>query len=500
MRKPKLGLLAVFSVIGLILGTVVTQTHVARASVQWGSPSFVYDPGGQKYSYAPSAVLANGNTYYYTCHNAVDSQIKDHIYFTQVNTPGAPPQQDYSLFTGSGSGWDGNHTCDPSVVAGNFGYNGTQYGYAMFYLGTDLGNSHNQIGVAFANALGGPWVRYPQPIVTSDLPNTSQWGVGQPTATTVDAATGRVLLFYGQDANVTDGSTAGRSAYDRNLLTAYRRDITLGNMNAPLIGPAVEITNAGLTGTDGAQDRLHNFDVAYDPTRDRFYVARERYPFPWDDPWYISTEVEIDSIPASSIWNGGGTWQQEALITPSMTGFARNHNPGILRTIYGTLPDSSNLTTVFTRGDAVPANLWSYDLHKITGPLDNYGMFGLRSAAPNNRCLDNPNGNTTNATQFFVYSCYGGPNQRFVYTTGKALRIYGKCVDALGSTSGSSVAIYDCHGGTNQQWNMNANGTITSVQSGLCLDAYNAVNDTSNGRPVVVYTCTGGANQVWPKV
>ena len=33
------------------------------------------------------------------------------------------------------------------------------------------------------------------------------------------------------------------------------------------------------------------------------------------------------------------------------------------------------------------------------------------------------------------------------------------------------VIIWDCHGGTNQQWNVNANGTVTGVQSGLCLDA-----------------------------
>ncbi|WP_455567807.1 poly(ethylene terephthalate) hydrolase family protein [Streptomyces caelestis] len=35
--------------------------------------------------------------------------------------------------------------------------------------------------------------------------------------------------------------------------------------------------------------------------------------------------------------------------------------------------------------------------------------------------------------------------------------------------------------GTNQRWSVNANGTITSARSGLCLDAYNA--GTANGTP-----------------
>ncbi len=55
--------------------------------------------------------------------------------------------------------------------------------------------------------------------------------------------------------------------------------------------------------------------------------------------------------------------------------------------------------------------------------------------------------------------------------------MYGnKCLDAngQGTTNGTQVIIWDCNGGTNQQWNVNANGTITGVQSGLCLDANGA--------------------------
>ena len=38
-------------------------------------------------------------------------------------------------------------------------------------------------------------------------------------------------------------------------------------------------------------------------------------------------------------------------------------------------------------------------------------------------------------------------------------------------------------------------GTITGVQSGLCLDVTNA--STANGAPVQLWPCTGGGNQKW---
>jgi hypothetical protein len=61
--------------------------------------------------------------------------------------------------------------------------------------------------------------------------------------------------------------------------------------------------------------------------------------------------------------------------------------------------------------------------------------------------------------------------------------------------AGTPVEIYDCNGGTNQQWNKNADGTFTGVQSGLCLDVTGATNP--NGAGLELWTCNGGANQQW---
>jgi hypothetical protein len=76
--------------------------------------------------------------------------------------------------------------------------------------------------------------------------------------------------------------------------------------------------------------------------------------------------------------------------------------------------------------------------------------------------------------------------------------VYGnKCLDAYnaGTSNGTTVVIWDCNGQANQQWNINSNGTITSVLSGLCLDVTGA--STANGALVELWTCNGGSNQQW---
>jgi hypothetical protein len=114
------------------------------------------------------------------------------------------------------------------------------------------------------------------------------------------------------------------------------------------------------------------------------------------------------------------------------------------------------------------------------------------------RCLDVPNSSTTNGTQVQLYDCSGGSNQRWTSTSSRQLTVYGnKCLDASGqgASNGTAVIIWDCNGQANQQWNVNANGTITGVQSGLCLDANGA--GTANGTKIIIWSCNGGANQQW---
>ncbi|MBX6750883.1 MAG: endo-1,4-beta-xylanase, partial [Micromonosporaceae bacterium] len=120
------------------------------------------------------------------------------------------------------------------------------------------------------------------------------------------------------------------------------------------------------------------------------------------------------------------------------------------------------------------------------------GGAGTIVGAQSGRCIDVPNGTTTDGTRVQLYDCNGQSNQSWTYTSSKEFRIFGnKCLDAAGSGNGAAVQIYTCNGQTNQQWNLNSNGTISGVQSGRCLDVWS----TANGAQVQIYDCHGQSNQ-----
>ncbi len=117
------------------------------------------------------------------------------------------------------------------------------------------------------------------------------------------------------------------------------------------------------------------------------------------------------------------------------------------------------------------------------------------------KCLDVPNGSTTAGTQTDIWDCDGNANQSWTHTSSGQLTVYSGssqlCLDAYGAgtTAGTKVDVWTCNGGANQQWQVNADGTISGVQSGLCLDVTGA--GTANGTPVELWTCNGGSNQQW---
>jgi hypothetical protein len=120
---------------------------------------------------------------------------------------------------------------------------------------------------------------------------------------------------------------------------------------------------------------------------------------------------------------------------------------------------------------------------------------GALVGSASGRCLDVPGSNTANGTQPVIWDCNGATNQRWT-TSGQTLQALGKCLDSpTGAAAGVKVQLWDCSGGANQRWNRNANGTISNVASGLCLDVKS--NATAAGSLVHLWTCTAAANQVW---
>ena len=129
------------------------------------------------------------------------------------------------------------------------------------------------------------------------------------------------------------------------------------------------------------------------------------------------------------------------------------------------------------------------------------GATGALHAVGAGKCLDDPNSTTTQGTQQQIYSCNGQANQTWTHNSANELTVTvggtTLCLDAngKGTTNGTKAILWACNGQTNQQWNLNANGTVTGVQSGLCLDVTGA--STANGALVDLWACSGAGNQRW---
>jgi glucose/arabinose dehydrogenase len=113
------------------------------------------------------------------------------------------------------------------------------------------------------------------------------------------------------------------------------------------------------------------------------------------------------------------------------------------------------------------------------------------------RCLDVKHNDPTPGTALQIYGCHGGANQQFSFTVAGELRVFSGtvCVQASGTAARSPVVIASCSGQLDQQWKLNADGSITGQQSGLCLDVRGA--STADHAVVQIYTCNQGTNQKW---
>jgi lysophospholipase L1-like esterase len=148
------------------------------------------------------------------------------------------------------------------------------------------------------------------------------------------------------------------------------------------------------------------------------------------------------------------------------------------------------------------AATWYAALRSVPGTIGDpsgTGTAGSLVSAASGRCLDVPGSNNANGTQPVIWDCNGGANQRWTGTGANQLQVLGKCLDAYNNQTapGTKVEIWDCNGQANQQWSVNADGTISGVQSGLCLDVTGA--GTANNSPVELWTCNGGNNQKWTR-
>jgi hypothetical protein len=304
----------------------------------------------QKYAYCPSIIVQGTERHIWFCGNQPAGVFSDHIYYVRGDADYGSRIPKIVLSPGAAGSWDDRHVCDPSVVKGEFKFNGTTYPYAMFYLGNRSDRYYNEIGIAFAQTMDADtWIKYPSQLVkktwTGDddwpIGNGKAWGVGQPSAFSVDGK-GKVILTY------TIGDASGTRVVLRQANLSDMDDIDLS------VPKAVSV--AGLTKLDYSAQNivLANADFAFDSSRSAIYMTSQVLPNPGSYPAFISAAVDLNKMPYNDFINGGGTWKLVQRIGPSVSGFPRNHNSGIGRDAFGAVPDVTKAEHYFTVSKADP--------------------------------------------------------------------------------------------------------------------------------------------------
>jgi hypothetical protein len=306
------------------------------------------------YAYAPSIIRVGDQRYIWTCHNHDPFIVRDDIVMTKWQA--GRLVEDRSVLTHSLFGWDSFHICDPSVMHSDIVFNKATYHWVMFFLGNNVDRSaQNQIGVALAQSIEGPWEKLPQPVLAHV--EDGSWGIGQPSAVPLDGK-GRFLIVY---------SGAG----------IHAATIDLSDMNHIVTSTSVEVATKGLEGLTSLSPAVSNLDIAFGPGRRRIYAVGDIRSGEKRYPTFITSRLAVLSIDTDDLVHGSGNWRIESVIGPELTGFPRNHNAGLVRDADGNLADG-RVTVVFTRSCATASNLpckagaraeWTYDLWEISAPL-----------------------------------------------------------------------------------------------------------------------------------
>lgn len=365
--KFKFTLLLSFLSTSLLLGSflyVNDNTKEVKADSSGATLLFGHGTPGTDlfYNYCPSIMqTSSGERHIYYCTNKTSGNVTDYIGYRsgtlQSDGSYSWSSNEYVLSPSSGE-WDERHTCDPSVIKGDFKSGLIHYNYLMAYLGCVTNdNSKNEVGLAVSLTPDGPWHKLDSlnpfcHFIPSAGYDGWEWGYGQPSLVSIDKE-GQVLLTY------TTGERYG------TYIVAEKWD--LSDLKNPVqLQAKKRIFTTGLKQTNGSTDNcLNNADFAYDEASGRIYAIRDNHPNATLNPT-VGTEAQLvylepnssDTSVGGNLMANTGEWKILKNIGESLTGLERNHNCGLVRDEYGHLNNPKTISVIVTSGFENPSNDW----------------------------------------------------------------------------------------------------------------------------------------------
>jgi hypothetical protein len=125
----------------------------------------------------------------------------------------------------------------------------------------------------------------------------------------------------------------------------------------------------------------------------------------------------------------------------------------------------------------------------------------VRTALNEQLCWDAKNDKAAGGTPLMLWKCHGKENQRWTFAdqpggTNTLLGVGGLCVDVKGHRAGDGtpLQLWPCTNQSNQQFRHNSDGRIVETQTGKCLTAKAAADNT----PITIDECdVNNGGQVW---
>lgn len=302
------------------------------------------------YNYCPSTFIENGVRHVYYCTNRDEGNVTDYVGYRSATYSEKKGWEwsEMEIVLGPTEGtWDQRHTCDPSVVKGEFSYKGETYNYLMAFLGSiQSDNMGNETGLAVAKSPNGPWIKCHEinPIIPYDREN-ALWGTGQASMVNIDGK-GNILMFYSV-GNV-DGTYEEVREYD------------FSNLDNPILIQEGKVPTNGLQSGDTL---ICDADICLDVENKKLIMVKGKLPYSPDgnSPNFIASTLVVYYLDLSASekmtdelfkGNNAKNWRLVGEIGYDQTGFMRNHNAGLVTDPYGKLlPNTDFIEVALTRSD-----------------------------------------------------------------------------------------------------------------------------------------------------